>query len=223
MNITSLRTSGTSADVIESIFELHFPVAESVLDLTWGRGTFWNWDWRGRFTLHANDAYAYIPDTDSDIVAGSRWDFTRVVQDLGCPEWQRWDVVVFDPPFTANGPQRGTDRHQDRYGSTRDLNGAPQNIHDVWRLLDEGTRTACRLARLGVIVKTQDVIESGRYWDSETVACTAVAASNFRVEDKVRLLVGRRAQPDTVRGARIQHFRDRPSVFIVGKAQEGTR
>ena len=218
MNITSLRTSGTSAAVIESIFEMHFPAAESVLDLTWGRGTFWHWDWfSSGFTLSVNDKYAELPPTDSMLVQATRWDSRSVVEDLGCPEWQRWDVVVFDPPFTANGPQKGTDRHQDRYGSTRDLNGAPQNIHDVWRLLDEGTRTACRLARLGVIIKTQDVIESGRYWDSETVACTAIAASNFRVEDKVRLLVGRRAQPDAARGAQVRHFRDRPSVFIVGK------
>ena len=213
----ALRTSGTSADVVRDIFAMHFPGAESVLDLTYGRGTFWRWDWRSRFNLQANDAYAELPAPDV-MLAVSRWNVTAF--DLDHPEWHKFDVVVLDPPFTANGPQKGTDRHQDRYGSTRDLNGAPQNIHDVWNVLQSGIIVACRLARHGVIVKTQDVIESGRYHDSETAAIWTLRCNRFRVEDKVRLLVGRRPQPDIARKAKVRHFRDRPSVFIVAAGPE---
>lgn len=199
----ALRLSGTSAAVIESIFDMHFPTARRVLDLTFGRGVFWRWP--HAFELDSNDR-------DPASTARLHLDVLTAAFEGS------WDVVVFDPPFTANGPQKTTaDRHQDRFGSTRDLPGAPQNIGDVHRLLIGGVKVACGLARLGVIVKTQDVIESGRYRDSETLACQAIVDAGLRVEDKVRLLAGRRVQPDVARGSRIRHFRNRPSVFIVGK------
>jgi hypothetical protein len=207
----ALQLTGTSADAIKSIFKLHMPGGGTVLDLTYGMGTFWRWDWKAAgIGLETSDLYT---------PADHAWDFTWLPFsrfDM-VSQWREWDALVFDPPFTANGPQRNGHRHQDRYGSTRDQEGAPQNIHDVHRLLREGTAEACRVARKLVVVKTQDVVESGRLHRSVYVAETAIRQAGWHVEDVKELLTGRRAQPDAARGATVRHFRNRPSIFLIAK------
>jgi len=206
-SIQVLHPGKNSSEVIHDIFAMHISPPCSVLDLTFGLGGFWKWGWRSAgVDLTVNDQYSQPKSPGLTIM---RHDFTSVP----IPD-NSFDVVVFDPPFTANGPQRGTDRHQDRYGATRDLVGAPQNMKDVHRLMELGTSTATRLARRAVIIKTQDVIESDRYWDSEEVLCSSLKSANSRAEDNIRYLNARQPQPDKVRGSKIKHFRNRPSVFI---------
>jgi len=199
--VNALRTSGTSAEIIRDIFALHFPEAREVVDLTYGKGTFWKWPID--FVLIPNDKFA-SPDCEF------REDFTAT-----CWPCDEFHIAVFDPPFTANGPSK--EGHQKRYGADRSQDGAPQNISDVHRLLRLGTLEACRIASEGVIVKTQDVIESGKYHDSEGVARDALREAGWRIIDTVRFLKGRRPQPDAARGSRIQHFRNRPSVFLIAR------
>lgn len=214
MNVEALRLigDGDSADIIRDVFQMYMPDGGSVLDLTWGTGTFWKWDWRAAgICLTANDLYADAPGP-GEVDAFTRMDFTALPDHA---EWHRADAVVFDPPFTANGKQNRGGRHQDRYGATRDLPGAPQNIRDVHRLLGLGIREACAVARRLVIVKTMDVVESGRYHDSEGVARDALRAAGFRIKDIIRFLGARRDQPDVARGCAVRTFRNRPSVFLI--------
>jgi len=189
----------SSAEVIERIFaDLRI---SSVLDLTYGQGTFWKWNHEARAALVTNDLY-----TAADI----HCDFT----DMEIAD-RVYEVVVFDPPFTAQGPNKKTaERHNDRYGATRDLNGAPQNIGDVHRLLKAGIGEACRIALGFVIVKTQDVVESGRLHGSVNLAMNEIVANGFNITRSVRFFPPRRPQPE---GRRVTGLGGQPSIFIVAE------
>lgn len=223
MSVEAVRTTGTSADVMHDLFALHLgPIDRplTALDLTWGKGSFWRrWLdlWAVRLTrndLHVSDAEYHH-------------DFKRTPW----PE-RSFDVVVFDPPFTANGPSR--DGRQKRYGSDRSVAGAPQRAQAVRDMLEAGLREAMRLARYALIVKTQDVTESQRVWWNADAACRMLEADRppfarydeaaggkrvkltgyWQVEDKVWLRSARAPQPDRERGTAPQRMRNRPSVFI---------
>ena len=110
MSIETLHPGPTSGDVIRDIFAIHRPQGGITLDLTYGAGVFWKWDYRAAgVELLTNDINPAI-DADTWI------DFIDAA-DILAPV----DVVVFDPPFTANGPSAL--RHQDRYGAHRDSIG----------------------------------------------------------------------------------------------------
>tara|TARA_R110000765_G_scaffold237482_1_gene340142 strand:- start:76 stop:711 length:636 start_codon:yes stop_codon:yes gene_type:complete len=197
----TIHRGHSSAEVIEQIFK-DMPPAPEVLDLTWGNGTFWKWEYEAvNLLLVTNDLH-----TGSDL----HRDFTDMEMDD-----RLYTTVVFDPPFTAQGPnKKAEERHNDRYGATRDLNGAPQNIHDVHRLLRGGIKEACRIARDYVIVKTQDVVESGKLHGSVNLAMNEIVANNFNIIETIRFFPQRRPQPN---GRRVTGLGGQPSVFIVAE------
>ena len=204
----------TSADIIERIFADHFTggavgacYADSVLDATYGLGRFWKWNWRRYgFTLTGNDLYAPEP---AGLDAFTRMDFTDWPD---VAEWHHLDVVVFDPPFTAQGPDSKGKSHNDDYGSTRTLPGAPQNIRDVERLLVEGIKQCAAIARMGLIVKTQPVVESGTLHSSDTLAANTIVKAGFDIVEWIPFAPQRRAQP---KGRRVTGLGGRPSMFLV--------
>lgn len=192
----------TSAEVVADIFALHFRGPHKVIDLTYGHGTFWRGDWwHDRVHLVTNDLH---------MPADHHEDFTQPFP----PEW--WaDVAVFDPPFSSIGPASdGKGEWSHRYGSSRQ-NGGPKNVAGVVELMARGVEQAASITRHGLIIKTQNVIESGRLHDLEFVAKSEAYVRGFRLVDEVRLLSARRPQPDAARGAKVRHFRNRPSVFQV--------
>ena len=203
MTAETQHTGNESWEVVRDIFAEHITIRADVLDLTWGQGTFWKWGWdKFGISLTTNDLYA----TPTDI--------THDFQIMPCGN-QSFDVVVFDPPFTAQGPNKKVDqRHNDRYGSTRDLPGAPRNIHHVQALLMGGIAEACRIARHSVIVKTQDVVESGKLHANVVLAMNHVVQSDFNIERLWRFHPSRRAQP---KGRRVTGLGDQASVFIVAR------
>jgi hypothetical protein len=180
----------SSSDIICAIFEMHMPDVITILDLTYGSGTFWNW---------RNESPEFLPDAD--------------FRNTGLKS-RSFDCVVFDPPFTANGPSEQS--HNARYGADRSQNGAPQNIHEVRALLASGLVEAMRISRKYVLVKTQDVVESGKLHSSVELAMILLREFDYRVVDYVLYDAPRRPQPDLERGATVRHFRNRPSVFILG-------
>jgi hypothetical protein len=193
----SVRTKGHSGHIIADIFEVHFPNATSVLDLTYGRGTFWK-DWTQNFHLHTNDLYTPA-DTAHDFI--------------NYPS-ASYDVVVFDPPFSAKGPPSDRKRDADRYGATRDLPGAPQNIKDVGKLVTGGIHTAGTLVKRdgGLIVKLQPVVESGRLHNTVYDAEESLRINGWEVIDFIDFAPHRRPQPA---GTRVAHFRSKPSRFLI--------
>lgn len=134
--------SMTSAEAVERLLGLLFPDANTVLDTTYGSGSFW----RG--------STADVTVTGLDISPGRArhvcGDFTRLpFRD------NAFDVVIFDPPYhTDVGKAKASATHK-RFGSfatLSDLRGAVQL----------GTAEAWRVSRLGVIVKVQDYIHASR-------------------------------------------------------------
>ena len=198
----AVQLGGNSSDAIRDIFAVHFPPRSgkySVLDLTFGHGKWWNWDWNEALTLKANDLN----------VGGLDFRFDVRAPPVGLP---KFDVVCFDPPFSAMGPSKTLKGFRENYGAVRgpDL----KNVMDVRLLLCSGIQTAVRLARLGVIVKTQDVVESGENNSHVYFAEKFIGEAGWEVVDKKYLAVQSRPQPP---GRRTLHFRSRPSVFLVGK------
>src|SRR3990167_9192399 len=109
-----------SSQAIEQIFALHFESAKSVLDLTFGQGGFWNWNWRA-LGLALTGADKLVPDKlDKDM------DFVKYDLREGSPVAPRsFDLVVLDPPFAAMGPpsvKLGA-KMPKRYGSLRSPDG----------------------------------------------------------------------------------------------------
>ena len=210
--MTPLKAKETlrSSDIIERIFLTHFLYVDSVLDATWGLGRFWKWDWqRHDLALSGNDLYAPEPTVNVPD-AFTRMDFT-CWPDVA--EWHHVDVVVFDPPFTAQGPNKDADqRHNDDYGSTRDLPGAPQNIRDVERLLVDGIKQCAAIAKVGLVVKTQPVVESGILHSSDTLAANTIVSAGFNIVEWIPFSPPRRAQPP---GRRVTGLGGRPSMFLV--------
>ena len=200
-----------SADIIERIFVTHFANVESMLDATYGLGRFWKWDWRSMgFTLTGNDLYGPEPTGASAPDAFTRMDFTRWPDTA---EWHHVDVVLFDPPFTAQGPNKdASQRHNDNYGSTRDLPGAPQNIRGVELLLVEGIKQCASIARKGLIVKTQPVVESGVLHSSDVLAANTIVQAGFDIVEWILFSPPRRPQPP---GRRVTGLGGRPSMFLV--------
>ena len=207
----SVRTKGHSGQIVSDIFEIHFPDTSSVLDLTYGRGTFWKWAWYDRIKhLAVNDKYTLTelpkPYGDQHVNHANAFDFTRY------PVVQQYDVVVLDPPFSAKGPPSDRKRDADRYGATRDLPGAPQNIHDVTSLINGGIHNAIKLATRGIIIKLQPVIESGRLHNTVYDAEESLRINGWRVIDFIDFAPPRRPQPA---GTRVAHFRSKPSRFLI--------
>jgi hypothetical protein len=167
---------------------MHMSDVVTIFDLTYGNGTFWD-------------------DLDTPL-----FDPSLDFRNTGLPS-RSYDCVVFDPPFTANGPSSNS--HNARYGADRSQDGAPQNIHEVRALLASGLIEAMRISSKFVLLKTQDVIESGKLHSSTGLAFTLFREFDFRVVDYVVYDAPRRPQPDEARGSAVRHFRNRPSMFIL--------
>lgn len=132
----------TSAKVIERLLGVLLPDATTVLDTTYGSGSFW----RGS-TADVQVTGLDINPTRAKHVCG---DFTRL------PFLDNaFDVVIFDPPYhTDVGKQKASVTHE-RFGSFEKVADLKQAVH-------LGTAEAWRVARLGVIVKVQDYIHASR-------------------------------------------------------------
>ena len=166
------------------------------LDLTYGQGVFWR-----KFvptSLVTNDLFES---------ADYQCDFTAAVFD-DCS----FELVVFDPPFTANGPSKHP--HQLRYHSHRDQQGAPQNIGDVRSLLSGGIFEACRISYRWVVIKTPDVVESGRLHANHNLALNTLVRAGFNIREEILFHSTRRPQPT---GRRVTGLGGRPSVFILAE------
>lgn len=145
---------GGSAEVIEAVFRVYFPERPlTVLDMTVGKGVFWKWERQGiDLTTWDKDERCH-PDRVVD------WTTPEVMA-----ETMPYDVVVFDPPFAAIGPSKVFSGIAERSGARR--GEGLRSIHDVWWLYYAGVSLAVGMARQGVIVKTMNVVESGKYWDT---------------------------------------------------------
>jgi hypothetical protein len=205
ITVPSVRQRGraTSAHVIRDIFAEHFPGPVSVLDVTYGLGGFWRWPYQAAgITLTTSDL-------DLRRKADHHWDF-RFLSDGPCPRGS-FDVICFDPPFTA----AGCSEWAHRYGLCRKHRG-PRNTVEVGLWLIQGVGHACMVAKKGVIVKYKDCVESGElaaHWEAAIVCARAIGwepADEWRVN-------GARPQPT----GRTYTTRPEPVRYVVLKPRLG--
>ncbi len=147
---------GTNATQFPEILELYVPPGSSVLDMTYGKGTFWK------------KAPKFWDVTTNDIDP-NRGEFSYDFRELPMEWTNSFEAVVFDPPYMAghvgkNGPSGGSeikDALQNRY---KVYDSEINLVEDVFELYKGGIEEAHRiLEKKGMLIlKCQDQVESGR-------------------------------------------------------------
>jgi hypothetical protein len=143
--VQSVITAKTNGTVIATAAELWIRRDDVVVDVTYGRGSFWSIYRPEHLVAH---------DVTVDGV-----DFRQLPEDDGSV-----DVVVFDPPYTYKGG-RHTSTIPDfdsRYG----LRDAPRTLDEFEDQIARGLTEARRIMRPDggrLLVKCMDQISSGRF------------------------------------------------------------
>lgn len=199
MTITSVFTDRSSAPVIEAIFALHFPDTKRVLDMTYGKGVFWKWDYQ--FELLGVD----VAHAEGGLQADSRH--------LTMLDDNTFDVAVIDPPFmhgASPGGYSGGVKLDDYYSRL-------PSQHDVLSLYEALANEAHRLVTQGMIIKCKDIIESGKYIPMEQWLITDLDDNrDWRLIDKAVYVPPMTLAKDP-RWGKQKHFRRQESYFLVFK------
>jgi len=161
---------------------------EPILDLTYGRGTFWK----------------RLPDLE---IVGNDLDPAKGDHhhDFADTPWTdgAFPAVVFDPPYKGGGASSlppGYKWPDDHYG----LGKAVLSPSDLERTYTEGVKEAARLASQFVLVKLQDHVSSGRLQPLSVWATNAALSSGLRLVDSLHVISGR-VQPPGTRQVRARH------------------
>lgn len=158
---------GTSAQTVAKLLRVLFPDAQTVLDTTFGSGSFWKPAPPEGISLTGIDL---DPERARDRVA----DFT----DLPF-EHRSFDVVVFDPPYLSDVSRRNPGIVGRRFGSfaTHD---------DVRRAVTKGAVEAWRVARIGLIVKVQLHTHASTLVDMESWVREAIRQPLYGRVEQIR-------------------------------------
>lgn len=133
---------GISAQTVAKLLRVLFPDARTVLDMTYGSGSFW----RGTSTGLSVTGIDINPARARDVCA----DFTRLpFRD------DAFDVAIFDPPYH-------TDMGRGKASVMGARFGAYPSLDRLYTAVIEGCFEADRVSRLGMIVKVQDYVHGSR-------------------------------------------------------------
>jgi tRNA G10 N-methylase Trm11 len=185
---------GTNADLFPEVLRLHVPDGSRVLDMTYGKGTFWKKVDRTQYALTTNDLFS-----EADIHA----DFA------GFPfEDATFNVIILDPPYFRTNNTAGK----------MAMNYANQRINirthaGIIEMYVRGIQEARRLLVPGgvLIVKCQDEIESRKpKWTHFELTA---AAEGFELEDLFVLVTKHVLVSPKHRNQ--QHARKNHSYFLV--------
>lgn len=199
------QTWATNSELIEAVFDIHvwpkkwatYPAHPDVLDVTYGRGIWWNWVTPlapMRFTSHdlRQDGvdYRMLPEAD-----------------------QCMDVVAFDPDYIAPGGRKTSTigEFNDRYGLARDY----ESPAALQASINAGVWECTRVLRpQGILlVKCTNYISSGKVWLGEYHTIESGINAGLVVED-IAVHVGAPG-PQPKRDTRQQHLRSNSSRLIV--------
>ena len=153
---------GTNADLMAAVAPLY--LTGSVLDVTYGRGKWWD-----RFTPEPFTAH----DLKTDGV-----DFTDLPHSDAS-----FDTVCFDPPYVLTGGASKTlQEFQNAYGigNTNGLKGWPGLVS----LVSSGLAEVCRVADRFVLVKCMEFVGSG-FNDLPTVVTNHAASIGWKKYDQI--------------------------------------
>jgi hypothetical protein len=161
--VESVIRAQRNGPLFAAIAQLWIRPEDSVLDVTYGRGMFWTRYRPAHLTTH---------DLSSDGV-----DFRSLPESDGS-----YDVVVFDPPYIAQGGRETSTMKPmlDRYG----LYDCPQNVAQLEELISAGIHECARVTRRLLMVKCMDYINGGRYVQGRHHVVTAAMAAGLRQVDE---------------------------------------
>ena len=146
MTILTATAWPTNAELIEDVARLGY-LSGQILDCTYGYGTFWK-NWRP-----AEDRFVACDIDEAKSPLGVSINFCKLPFNS-----ERFDSVVFDPPYKMNGTSRPEDRAADeRYGVH-----IPARWQDRMQLICDGLIECMRVSRRYVLAKCMDQVVSGR-------------------------------------------------------------
>lgn len=189
----------SNAELILDLHELcYLRDDDEVLDPTYGKGTWWKL-WSPRNLAHHDLALDGVDFRDLPYVDN------------------RFDVVAFDPPYVSVGGRTtsGIPEMLERYG----LVGAPTSPAGVQTLINAGLTECARVARRHVLVKCQDYISSGKFFDGTFQTRDRALELGLVLQDRFVHLTHPRPQP---RRDRQVHARNNLSTMFVF-SKRGTR
>lgn len=177
----------TNGHLIADVARLHY-LDGTVLDATYGDGTFWR-EWKPTH-LTTNDRYKS---------ADHAWDYL----DLPCRD-AAFDCVVFDPPYKLNGTPVN-DAQDKHFGTDR-----KRKVPEVMDELVRGAQECWRVAREHLLVKCQAQVALHRMWWQDEVVAQTIGLEHK--VDEFHFLYTPRPQP----GGRPQrHARRNYSTLLV--------
>ena len=205
---------GYSSDCIRDILTLHFPNAKTVLDCTYGKGRFWQWDHQLAITGVDID-----PIDQPGII---RADY-KALPFLP----QSFDVMVFDPPFIFSP---GISRIMGTRGFIRGVKPLEADKNERWTatnlvraknpqdLLTHHRRIFEQryIARQGLILKGQDLIVNKPDWWSFNVMELA-RAHGMGMPADVLLQYSKAARMKDPRWKVQKHFRRSHAIYLIYK------
>lgn len=193
--IKSVIEARRNGPLLAAAAELWIGATDLVIDVTYGRGNFWTEYRPVHLVMHdiALDGvdFRQLPEADGSV-----------------------DVVVFDPPYIAQGG-RATSTAQEfiaRYG----LVDAPKSVRESQELIGAGMKEATRVLRRDgrLFVKCMDYVNGGRYvLGRHHVVATALDLGLEQVDEFVHYS-GTGPQPS---GRRQFHSRRAHSLLCVFK------
>lgn len=206
MTVLEAQEWENNSDLISAVFDIHVwpkpwaqgPDGPQVMDVTYGRGLWWQWiAGRGHeFTSHdiRHDGvdFRHLPEAD-----------------------QSMDVIAFDPDYVAIGGRATSTitEFNDRYGLTVKDYETPRALQAT---INEGVTECARVLRpQGILlVKCATYISSGKPWLGEFHTIGHGLRCDLVVEDIFVHISGTGPQPARP-DSRQQHARSNSSRLIV--------
>lgn len=180
----------------------------TVLDMTYGRGTWWK-HWK--------------PDDflSNDLDPRSKTDLHEDFRALSLPA-KSFGTIAFDPPYVSKGGRKtsGIEDFDDRYG----LGDAPRTPAELQLQVNDGLTEARRLIAPGgcVLVKIMNYVSSGKLWPGTYETYGHARQLGFRLRDELLHLGRGRPQPKRTRkdGKLVcqKHARHTTSTLLVLEA-----
>lgn len=187
----------TSAQAIADLAALGYLNKDQyILDATYGKGRFWRPPPRG---WQPGAGLIVTNDLDRNTYAAFHQDYRNLPA-----EWtERYDVVVFDPPFKLNGTG-GSHASDEAYGVATPYRAINKRVKEIC----QGFEECVRVTKPGgqIIYKTQDQVCGGKKrWLSKIWPSGVVLVDELYI-------VGCRAQP---KGRPQRHARSNVSVLQI--------
>jgi hypothetical protein len=151
-----------TATIMTLILRVALPDAQTVLDVTYGSGAFW-------------DGSAPVQVTAVDLNPTRALDAAVDFRQLPYAD-ESFDVVTFDPPHLADAGSESIMR--ERFGTYEDA-----DLEDV---IKDGCREAWRVARLGIVVKVTDHVHGQRLVCETDWVKSAIDAPAYDVVHQTR-------------------------------------